>query len=114
MPSRPAVRAAGVRVEDLEAPILRHLEALKAHPVDGAELTAAIARLDTSRNAQYAADFPLALAIARHQVALGDWKFVLRAEEACRTVTPAEVLAFARKYLTPENRTVVTLLAAPR
>jgi len=24
------------------------------------------------------------------------------------------VLAFARKYLTPENRTVVTLLAAPR
>ena len=109
-----AVPAAGVRVEDLEAPILRHLEALKAHPVDGAELTAAIARLDTSRNAQYAADFPLVLAIARHQVALGDWKFVLRAEEACRTVAPAEVLAFARKYLTPENRTVVTLLATPR
>ena len=75
-------------------------------------MSAAIARLDASRDAQYAADFPLALAIVRHHVALGDWKAVLRAREACRTVSAAEVLAFARKYFTPENRAVVTLLAA--
>ncbi len=108
-----AVPATGVRVEDLEAPILKHLETLKAVPVDDAELSAAITRLDAARDAQYAADFPLALAIARHQVALGDWKAVLKAREAYRTVRSEEVLAFARKYFTPENRTVVTLLAVP-
>jgi zinc protease len=109
-----AVPAAGVRVEDLEAPILTHLEALKDEPVGGDELRASIARLDASRDAQYAADFPLALAIVRHHVALGDWKAMFRAREAYRTVSAAEVLAFARKYFTPENRAVVTLLAARR
>ncbi len=57
---------------------------------------------------------PLTLAIARHQVALGDWKAVLKAREAYRTVSAPEVLAFARTYFTPEDRTVVTLLAVPR
>ena len=109
-----AIPAAGVRVADLKATILKHLEALKTEPVGGDELSAAIARLDASRDALYAADFPLALAIVRHHVALGDWKTVLRTGEECRTVTAAEVMAFARKYFTPENRTVVTLLAGPR
>jgi zinc protease len=105
-----AVPAAGVRVQDLEAPILKHLEALKTEPVGGDELSAAIARLDASRDALYAADFPLALAIARHHVALGDWKAVLKAREAYRTVSAEEVMAFARKCFTPENRAVVTLV----
>jgi hypothetical protein len=96
------------------APILAHLEALKDAPVGGDGLPGSFARLDASRDAQYAADFPLALAIVRHHVALGDWKAMFRAREAYHTVSAAEVQAFARKYFTPENRAVVTLLAARR
>ena len=47
-------------------------------------------------------------------MALGDWKAVLKAREFYRTVSAAEVLAFARKYFTSENRAVVTLLAVQR
>jgi predicted Zn-dependent peptidase len=40
----------------------------------------------------------------------GDWRYLYKDIALLKAVTPADLMRVARKYLTPENRTVVTLI----
>lgn len=96
------------KLAEVEQRIIRELDRLKREPVGAAELQRAkkqkaaelvYARADPqSRAASLGSDF----------LATGDVRFSERYVDAIRGVTPEQVMAVARRYFLPANRTVVT------
>jgi predicted Zn-dependent peptidase len=51
----------------------------------------------------------MATTLAYNQTVFGDWRYLLRFQERIHDVTPQDVQAFARKYLTDDNKTIAVL-----
>jgi predicted Zn-dependent peptidase len=50
------------------------------------------------------------MTLTRYQLLFGDWKLYLKYKDILTGITPEDVMAFAKKYLTVENRTVAYLV----
>ena len=97
-------------VEDLEKAVLEHLEKIKAEPVSDRELQ----RVKNAIEAQYvrsmSSNMGLGFTLLRYELLFGDWKLYLDYKDLVTGVTAADILEFAKTYLTPENRTVAVLV----
>ncbi len=98
--------------EDLEKAIYEHLEKLKTEPVQKEELEKAINQAEASlyRSMGFAENIFLAMRILRNVLLFNDIDADFKRVETMKTITPEDIMEVAKKYFTPENRTVGILL----
>jgi predicted Zn-dependent peptidase len=92
----------------IEAAVYAELERLRREPVSAGELEKARNQILTSNLRRLKGNSGLARMLSSYQV-LGDWRYLVDYEVQLNSVTSAELLAVAERYLTAANRTVVTL-----
>ncbi len=95
--------------QEVEAAVYRELKRLRDEEVGAEELERVRNRLrvDFLRNLQQNSE--LAHMLTYYQSVAGDWRYLVRFDEELASITPAEIQSAARRYFTPENRTVITL-----
>ncbi len=96
--------------EDLEKALLREVDRLAAEPAGDEELERVRAQLDGAAVRAMQSDGALASLLAGAQAQAGAWRYLLEARRLAKAVTAADIMRLARRYLTPANRTVVTLV----
>jgi predicted Zn-dependent peptidase len=97
-------------VEEVEKAILDHIEKVKAEPVSERELQKVKNSLEASYIRSMSSNMGLAMTLCRYQLLFGDWKLYLKYKDILAAITAADVMDFAKIYLTPENRTVAFLI----
>jgi predicted Zn-dependent peptidase len=97
-------------VEEVEKAILEHIEKVKAEPVSERELQKVKNSWEASYIRQMSSNMGLAMMLTRYQLLFGDWKLYLKYKDVLTGITAADVMDFAKTYLTPENRTVAFLV----
>lgn len=95
--------------DELEKAIYSQLELIKREGVSSAELEKARKRLHADRIRHLRSNRGLASMLTHFEVVTGSWKYLLKYDEVLRSITAEEVKEAAQKWLTQENRTVVTL-----
>jgi len=103
----------GVGVDEAEQALLGELDRLGREPPTPEELERVLRRLEASRVRSLLSNSGLARRLAYFQALTGDWRYIEEHPRVLRTITPDEVAAVARRYLTPQNRTVVVLRPRP-
>jgi predicted Zn-dependent peptidase len=98
---------------ELEAAIEAIVERLKKEPVAKAELEKARNQLRAGYIRSLNSNAGLASRLTSYQQMVGDWRYMSTYESKIATVTPEEIMEVARRYFTPERRTIVTLAPAP-
>lgn len=94
---------------ELEAAIYRELQRLLDQPVTDAELQQALNRLRTDHLRGLQSNGGLARTLSYYQSVAGDWRYLAEYDAVVSTIRAAEVTELVRRYLTANNRTVVTL-----
>lgn len=84
------------------------IERLKTEPVTEAELAKARKQILTSNLRRLKGNSGLARMLSSYEV-LGSWRYLLDYEQQLNTITSDELLAVAKRYLTADNRTVVSI-----
>jgi predicted Zn-dependent peptidase len=97
-------------VEEVEKAILEHIEKIKAEPVSERELQKVKNSLEASYIRSMSSNMGLAMMLSRYQLLFGDWKLYLKYKDILTAITAADVMDFAKTYLTPENLTVAFLI----
>jgi predicted Zn-dependent peptidase len=97
-------------LEELETAIMGHIEKVKTEPVTERELQKVKNSLEASYIRAMSSNMGLAGTLMRYQLLFGDWKLYLKYKDILTSITPADVMSFAKTYLTAENRTVATLV----
>ena len=95
---------------EVEAAIVKHLDALKSEPVGDKELQKVKNNIAAGYIRSMASDMGLASTLLRYQLLFGDWKLYLTAQNMYDAVTVEDVMRFANAYFTAENRTVACLV----
>ncbi len=99
---------------EVEAAVDEEIERLKTEPVSAKELEKVLNNLDANLVRALRSNSGLAGQLAYFQVVAKDWRYVLKARERIAAVTPEDIQRVARTYLTKINRTVATLVRAPK
>ena len=99
---------------EVEAAVYEELERLKAEPVSAKELEKVLNNLDAGLVRALRSNSGLAGQLAYFQTVAKDWRYVLKAREKIAAVTPQDIQRVARSYFTKTNRTVATLVRAPK
>lgn len=94
---------------EVEKAIYTQLEQIKQEGVSVEELEHARKRLRADQIRHLRSNQGLASMLTHYEVVTGSWKYLLEYDEVLRTITPDEVKKAVQKWITPENRTVVTL-----
>ncbi|MCA1796566.1 MAG: insulinase family protein, partial [Geobacteraceae bacterium] len=94
---------------EVEKAIYAQLEEIKREGVRSEELEQARKRLRADRIRHLRSNRGLASMLTHFEVVTGSWKYLLKYDEVLRTITAEEVKEAAQRWLTPENRTVITL-----
>ncbi len=97
-------------LEEVEKAILEHVEKAKTEPVSERELQKVKNNLAASYIRSMGSNFGIAAQLIRYQLLFGDWKLFKKTQELVASVTPDDIMTFAKTYLTPENRTVAYLV----
>jgi len=97
-------------LEEVEKAILEHVEKAKTEPVTEHELQKVKNNIEASYIRSMGSNFGIAMTLVRYQLLFGDWKLFLKYRELITSVTAADIMDFAKTYLTPENRTVAYLV----
>jgi predicted Zn-dependent peptidase len=97
-------------LEEVEKAILEHVERVKTEPVSEHELQKVKNNIDASYIRSMSSNMGIASTLVRYQLLFGDWKLFLKYRELVTSVTAADIMDFAKTYLTPENRTVAYLV----
>jgi predicted Zn-dependent peptidase len=95
---------------DLERAILAEIERVKTEPVSDRELQRLRNQLDASTVRELESNDGIASLLLDYESKAGDWRYYYKELALLKAVTPADLMRVARKYLTAENRTVVTLV----
>ena len=95
--------------KDLEQTIYRELDRLKTEPVSKLELQKVRNWVEKDYLDTLTTRFSLANALSLAYLVKGDWRRFDERKQL-NQVTPADVMRVAKKYFTPENRTVITLV----
>jgi predicted Zn-dependent peptidase len=99
---------------EVEAAAYEELERLKTEPVSARELEKVLNNLDAGLVRALRSNGGLAGQLAYFQTVARDWRYVLEARERIAAVTPQDIQRVARVYFTKSNRTVATLIRAPK
>jgi predicted Zn-dependent peptidase len=97
-------------VEELERAIMGHIDRAKAEPVTERELQKVKNSLEASYTRSMSSNMGLAMTLLRYQLLFGDWKLYLKYKDVLTSITPADIMEFAKTTLVPENRTVAALV----
>jgi predicted Zn-dependent peptidase len=97
-------------LEELESAIMGHIEKVKTEPVTERELQKVKNSLEASYIRSMSSNMGLGMTLMRYQLLFGNWKLYLKYKDILTSITPADVMDFAKTYLVPENRTVATLV----
>lgn len=109
-----AVPLAPHTTAEVEAAVYEELERLKTEPVSARELEKVLNNLDASLVRALRSNGGLAGQLAYFQTVAKDWRYVLKARERIAAVTPQDIQRVARAYFTKTNRTIATLIRAPK
>ncbi len=96
-------------VAEVEQAIYEELARLANEPVDDEELTRSRNRLATDRLRFLKGNDGLARMLTYYQTVSGDWRYLLDYDAQVAGITAEEVMAVAKSYFSPENRTVAIL-----
>lgn len=99
---------------EVEAAVYEELERLKTEPVSARELEKVLNNLDANLVRALRSNSGLAGQLAYFQTVAKDWRYILKARERIAAVTPEDIQRVARAYFTKTNRTVATLVRAPK
>ncbi|GAB4255483.1 MULTISPECIES: M16 family metallopeptidase [Deferrisoma] len=99
----------GVAPEEAERALLEELDRLGREPPTPEELERVLRRLEADRVKSLLSNGGLARRLAYFEAVAGDWRYIEEHPKVLGTITPEEVAQVARRYFTPENRTVVVL-----
>jgi len=94
---------------DVEKAIYAELEKIKREGISSTELEQARKRLRADRIRHLRSNRGLASMLTHFEVVTGSWEYLLDYDDILRSITPIELKNVAEKWLTPQNRTVVTL-----
>ena len=94
---------------DIEDAVYVELDRLKSEPLSAAELSIARKQIMTSILRGLKGNSGLARMLSSYQT-LGDWRYLVDYEEQLNSVTAADIMDVANRYLRADNRTVVTLI----
>jgi zinc protease len=100
----------GKSLDEVKSIILEELDKLKSEPVTDEELQ----KTKNSMKAEmvYRMESPLSVAytIGHNQLIGGDYNLLFETQKKYKEVTPEMIQEVAERYLTPENRIVITLI----
>jgi zinc protease len=104
----------GVKIEDVEQSIYADVEKIRTTPISDWELEKVRMKYRHDHAEQMSSTLSRAVSLAYYTVAWNDPNVINTEEARLDAVTKDDVLRVAKKYLTPENRTVVTTLPKPK
>lgn len=96
-------------VQEVEEAVYGELARLGSEPVSDAELEQARNRLRADRLRYLKGNGGLARMLTYYQTVAGDWRYLVNYDREIATVTAEEVMAAAKAYFDPANRTVAIL-----
>jgi predicted Zn-dependent peptidase len=96
--------------EELEQAVYEEIEILKKEPVRKQELEKIINQLRAEFIRDLSSNSGLASRLSYYEIITGDYRYMTRYIEMIEKVTPNDIMAAAKKYLTEENRTVAVLV----
>lgn len=96
-------------VEELEEAITAEIERLAREPVSEAELERARNRLRVDRLRFLRGNDGLARMLTYYQSVAGDWRYLVSYDQKVAQLDADDVMDVARRWLSPDNRTVVSL-----
>jgi len=102
----------GKEVADVEKALDQEVERLKKELVGAHELEKAKNQIEASFIFSQDSLFYQAMLVAQHEIAV-TWKAIDDYLPSIRKVSPEEIQRVAKKYLTPDNRTVGVLIPLP-
>ncbi|HLX62497.1 MAG TPA: pitrilysin family protein [Planctomycetota bacterium] len=100
-------------LNDLEANLFVEIEKLKTETPTPEEMKRVITRYRSAVLREMKSNLSLAQELADYQAIAGDWHALFREIQQISAVTPEQVTAMAKKYLTKENRTVGRVVPVP-
>ncbi|MGA2193304.1 MAG: pitrilysin family protein, partial [Nitrospirota bacterium] len=102
----------GKKADEVEQALYGEVEKLKTEPVTDHELQKTKNQIEASFIIGQDSNFNRAMMLGRYE-SVASWKLLLKYLDGINAVTAADVQRVAVKYLTPENRTVGTLVPLP-
>jgi predicted Zn-dependent peptidase len=96
-------------VAEVEQALYEELQRLAREPVSDEELTRVRTRLRVDRLRYLQSSGGLARMLTYFQTVAGDWRYLVDYDRQIASVSAEEVMAVAKRYFVPENRTVATL-----
>lgn len=108
-----ATPATGTSLDTLEQAILAQLERLRAEPVSEQELARIRSQLIADKVYERDSVFYQAMLLGQYETVGLGWELVEQTVERLSAITPAQIQAVARRYLTDANRTVAVLDPQP-
>jgi predicted Zn-dependent peptidase len=95
---------------DLEKAIYAEIDSLKENGPTELELETVKNKIEADLLRGLSSNMGLANQLAYYESLAGDWQFIFKLVQQMRAVTPSDVQRVLKKYLTPSNRTVATLV----
>ncbi|OEU71304.1 MAG: peptidase M16 [Desulfuromonadales bacterium C00003093] len=93
---------------DIESALYAELERLQTEPINAAEIEKARHQILTTILRRLQGNSGLARMLSSYEV-LGGWKYLVEYEKELNSMTAADVMDVAKRYLQAHNRTVATL-----
>jgi predicted Zn-dependent peptidase len=97
-------------VAEVEQALYEELDRLAREPVSEQELTRVRTRLRVDRLRYLQSSGGLARMLTYFETVAGDWRYLVDYDRQIASVNAAEIMAAARRYFVPENRTVAILV----
>ncbi len=97
-------------VAEVEAAILEEIARLRDEPITGQELERALTQWEAGLIRGLGSNSGLASQLGYYEMQTGDWAYLNKTYTQATHITPQEIQAVARRYLTPEQLTVAQLL----
>jgi predicted Zn-dependent peptidase len=96
--------------EEVEAAIYEEIEAIKSRPPTQREVQRIRNSIDANMVRTLGSNLGIGFRLALNTSVRGDWRAYMEDLERVKMVEPEEISEVAEKYLTPQNRTVATLV----
>jgi len=96
-------------VEEVVDSALVEINKLKTAPVEQWEIEKVRSQSDADFIRSLNSNMGLAFRLANYQAIAGDWHYLLDYRNEYKKVTPDDIMRVAKKYLTKNNMTIVTL-----
>ncbi|MDD2321488.1 MAG: pitrilysin family protein [Geobacteraceae bacterium] len=97
-------------VQEVAEAIYDELEIMKREPVSSRELQQVLNKLEADEIRAMGSNSGLAYRLTEYESIAGTWRYITEHRAKVATVTPADVMAAAQKYLVADNRTMALII----